>query len=217
MLRAARRSLVPALAAAMVFASAPAFALQPADGKPADRPANQPPPGRGQDRATRPGGPGGPGQNISVEGAMKAMNRGLRQLKGQIADAGKKDDNLRIIGDIQRAAIAAKSQPVPPSVLSGAKDDAARAKLAVTFRSELMSAVRALLDMEQDVLDGKTDAAKAKLDNLAKLRDHGHEAMGVSEEEDEPGHDDKAKKNDKDGRPSGEKHDGEKHESDKPK
>lgn len=69
--------------------------------------------------------------------------------------------------------------------MSGAKDDAAKATLTGTYRAELIKAMRVLLDLEQDVLDGKNDAAKARLADLIKARDDGHKAVGAEEEEHE--------------------------------
>lgn len=189
------RSLATLVAAGtLAVAAAPAGTLsfsQPESKPGATQPTQPTPTGRGPGE---PGGRGGPGragrpdgQGPSVQAAMKAINRGYRQLGDQIASAAKKDDNLRIIGEMQRATLAAKGQPVPADLLAHAGDDAAKAKLAATFRSELIGALRAMLDLEQDVVDGRTDAAKSKLEALLKVRDHGHTAMGVSEEEDGPG------------------------------
>lgn len=152
-----------------------------------------------------PGGPGGAGRAQSVKGAMSGINRGLRQLRNQVTDASKKDDNLRIIGDMQRACLGAKEMQPPRELLKDAKDDAAKAKVGETYRAELIKAMRVLLDLEQDVLDGKSDAAKARLADLIKARDDGHKAVGAEEEEHEqrgPGR--------RGGEPGGEKPDGDK-------
>lgn len=123
------------------------------------------------------------GEGMSVEGAMKTMNRSLRQLRAVIGDASKKDDALRLVGDMQRGCLAAKSQPVPHDVLEGAKDEAAKSKLAGEFRHELIDLMRHLLDLEMLIDAGKTEEAGAKLTEIVKLRDHAHEEMGVREEQ----------------------------------
>ena len=83
-------------------------ARQPGDQRPA-RPEGQP----GQEGRGREGRGGGTGDITSVNGAMKAINRGFRQLRDQIADPEKKEENLKIVGDIEKAIVAAKSMPVP--------------------------------------------------------------------------------------------------------
>jgi soluble cytochrome b562 len=157
--------LLPVVAAASVFlASAAAASFMQPD--------------------TRPGAPGG---GVSVESAMKTMNRSLRQLRGMVGDAGKKDDALRVIGEMQRACLTAKSQSVPADVLKNARDDAARAHMPEEFRHELITLMRALLDLEEDIAAGRTDAAKSRIADIVKIRDHAHGEMGIQEEQTENG------------------------------
>lgn len=177
-------TLRPFVTAACLFALAGAVAaMQPAQsGQPTGTPPRQP---GERGPGGQPGGPRGPGrgEQISIEGAMKGMNRSLKQLSGQIADASKKDENLRLVNDAQRFCVLAKGQPLPEKVLEHAKDDASRAKLSSEFRADLIKALRLMLDIESELADGKGDSAKAKLDELVELRDHAHEEMGVEEEE----------------------------------
>lgn len=159
-------------------------AWQPEGNRPAS--AGQPgeqPPGRGGGSG-RPGGPGGARGVASVEAGMRGMNRALKQLRSQVTDAAKKDENLRLISDIQRSTVVAKSAPLPESVLKNAKDEAEKARLATDFRKRLIEIVRLGLDTEQDIMDGKGADAAKKLEQIVKLRDDGHAALGVKEEED---------------------------------
>lgn len=152
---------------------------------PAGQPQSTPPPGGRPPEGRGPGegrGEGRRGELPSVDSAMKGMNRALKQLSGQITDAAKKDENLRLVNDMQRNCVIAKSQPAPADVLKKAKDDPARAKLPEAFRKNLIAAVRLLLDIEQDIADGKTDSAKNRLTELAKARDAAHETMGIEDE-----------------------------------
>jgi hypothetical protein len=171
-----RRFLRPVAAAVGVLAiAAVGVALQPERGAPPAQPSGRQP----EQQPERGGGPGG--RQASVGGGMNGMNRALRQLSRQVDDATKKDENLRLINDMQRGCVSAKGAPLPEGVLKKAKDDAAKAKLTDEFRRELIKVMRLLLDIETDIADGKADAAKAKLADLAKIRDHGHEEMGVEE------------------------------------
>jgi hypothetical protein len=125
----------------------------------------------------------GAGIPQNVEGAMKGVNRAMRQLRKQIGDASKKDENLKLIGDMERNAVIAKNMPLPDDYLEKAKTDEDRAKLKADYRNDLMKLVRDLLDMEQNVIDGKNDVATKQLDEVQKLRESSHEKLGVKEDE----------------------------------
>jgi hypothetical protein len=45
-----------------------------------------------------------------------------------------------------------------------------------------MGLMRKQLDLEQAILDGKTDVATKLVADLAKAREAGHEALGVKED-----------------------------------
>lgn len=111
---------------------------------------------------------------------MNQLNRGLRTLEGQIGDAAKTEESLRIIGEMQRAAISAKLAGLPGDL---AKEDAAARKTA--FRANLIKLTRTLLDAEEAVVAGKLDVAKASLAEAAKIRDAAHPAVGVKEKSDD--------------------------------
>lgn len=136
----------------------------------------------------RPEGPGREGgaregrQGPNVEGAMKAMMRAARSLKDSIGDASKKDENLKLVSDLQRACVGAKGMPLPDKLLGKATDDAAREKLVGDYRRALLGAARTLLDMEEAILDGKNDVAAKKFEEFGKARDAAHEALGVKDE-----------------------------------
>ncbi|MGE3108907.1 MAG: hypothetical protein AB7G11_13475 [Phycisphaerales bacterium] len=132
-----------------------------------------------------PGGPGGEGRRGpqgSVEQGMKMMNGAARQLGAIIGDGAKQADQLKLINDMQRGAVMAKGLPVPADVLEKAKDGD-KDKIAKTFRSNLIKLTRALLDLEEMVADGKTAEAKTKFDEIVKMKDAGHSAMGLKEKE----------------------------------
>lgn len=163
-------------------------AIQPA-GAPAARPAQpesrqpaskQPEPGPAPRR--EPGAEGRRGEGLGLGGSMKLMDRSLEKLRGQIGDAAKKDENLRLINEVQRGAVTAKGQSLPPDVLKKAPDEAAKAKLHETFRRELIAFVRKLLDIETEIAEGKTDAARTHLDEAMKMGNAAHQALGLGEE-----------------------------------
>jgi len=182
------RVLVAILGFATLATAAIAFAPQqppPGDARPSQAPPAPGEPGR-RPPFDRPGGPGGPGgRQVSVSGAMKTMNRAMHQRQGQISDASKRAENLALINDIERGAVSAKGAPLPDDVMKNGKDDAAKSKMVEDFRRALMKSVRTALDIEDNILAGKSDAAKAGMEELIKQRDAGHTALGVQLDEDE--------------------------------
>lgn len=171
------------LASAGLFVSsinAATIAQPGAEGTIGTRSAQPDEPARGARRGGRP-----EGAPLSVRAAMKALNRGYRQLRDQVGSSSRRDENLRIIGEMQRAAIIAKQQPIPDDLLSRTTDEEARARLARTYRSDLIATLRILLDLEEAVIAGNADAAKEKLSSLIRLRDRSHDALGVNEDVDE--------------------------------
>jgi hypothetical protein len=141
----------------------------------------QPDKGQQERQPGQPGGPGRGGQAPSVEGSMKQMNGAMRRLRDQIGDASKKEDNLRLIGDMQRGAVSAKNGK--PKKLNDVKDEGERAKKAEKFRRDLITLTRKLLDIEQNILDGKNDVAKTQLEEVMKQRDEEHKYFGVDDED----------------------------------
>lgn len=165
----------------MLGSGASVLALQPE--RPAGQPGQQPGQQQGQPGQRGPRGPGGPGGALSVEQAMRSMNRPVRQLRGQIADAQMREENLRLINEMQRGCVAAKGLPVPVELMEQAADDAAKAELSEHYRRDLVKALRILVDLEVAVMDGKGDEATKKLDELIATRDEAHTEMGIKDEE----------------------------------
>jgi soluble cytochrome b562 len=113
---------------------------------------------------------------------MKAIQRSLEALERQIGDGSKRDENLKLINDAQRGCIQAKGAGVPRDILEkAAPDAAAKARLADDYRVHLVTTLRKLIDLEEAVAAGKAEEAKAALTALEKIRDDGHNAMGMHE------------------------------------
>ncbi|QYK49043.1 MAG: hypothetical protein KF838_04135 [Phycisphaeraceae bacterium] len=174
---------VPAMAVAgavVLVACSSVLAFQPE--RPANQGQNQAQPG---ERGARgPGGPGGrgAGMQIPTSQAMNIMNRSLRQLAGQVQDAAKREENLRLINAMQQGCVAAKGQPAPDDALARGADDAERAKIADRYHRSLLSAMELMLEAEESILDGKLDDAAKKLREITALRDKMHVEMGVKDE-----------------------------------
>ncbi len=147
---------------------------QPGGGQPGEgRQPGQPGEGRQPGR-----GPGG--QAPSVEGSMKGMNRAMKQLLDQVGDASKKEENLRLIGDMERSCAQAKNGQ--PNKIKEMKDEAARTKASVEYRKHLIELMRRMLDVEESIMAGNTEAANKTLGAIEKMRDEQHKALGVKED-----------------------------------
>jgi hypothetical protein len=121
-------------------------------------------------------------RRVSVEGSMKAIQRSLEALERQIGDASKRDENLKLINDAQRGCVQAKGAGIPRDILEKAATDAAsKARLADDYRVHLVKTLRKLIDLEESVAAGKAGDAKAAMEALSKIRDEGHNAMGMHE------------------------------------
>lgn len=163
---------------------APKDGEKPKDSQPA-RPEGAPKGGQpGGPDGRPPRGPGGPGgrEGAGAEAGMKMMNRALKMLKGQISDASKKDENLRLINDMQRGCVTAKGGAGSPELFKKAKDDAEKAKWQKEYRSSLIMVLRKLIDAEQAVIDGKNADADKLLTEIAAKRDEMHKLMGIDED-----------------------------------
>jgi len=138
---------------------------QPPANQPAgEKPAGAPPRG--------PGGPGGPAgrEGGSLESAMKGMNRAYKQLENSIGKPEAKDDNLKSIGDFQRSLIMAKG-------MSPKMEEADKTKMAETltaFRTLQIKLLKTTIELEEQVMAGKTAEATATLAKIHAIEEEGH-------------------------------------------
>lgn len=175
------RTLAPALVAAAVLAGGAWIQsgwAQPATSRPAQpvQPAQPGQPGRPPGPPGGPGGPGGPGRMMNLEGAMRMMNRGFRELNANIADASKRDENLSAVWMMQQGCAAAKRGK--PEHMDG--DPAAGLE---TFRREQIKLMGMLIDLEAAIMDNKTDDAKAVLAKIKAFQKESHDKYKVKERE----------------------------------
>jgi hypothetical protein len=135
-------------------------------------------PGDGQPPRRSPQPEGRPRAEIgqSVEQCMKAVNRAAKALKDQIADASKKDDNLKLIWTMQKNALQAKT--LEPEHLG----DGDRAKQLIEFRKDQNELMRSLLKLEDEVAAGKGAEASTTFAAILKFRDGEHEKFKVKDD-----------------------------------
>lgn len=182
--RTARNIVIGVLAlGSLSFIAAPLAAQQEATpaGRPTEHQPGQPAgrqpaqPGQAGQPGERRGQPGprmGGAQN--VEGAMKMMNRALRNLSRSIDKAEAKEENLKSIAEAQAACATART--FKPEAAEG---DAGK---IADFRKRLIGLSHTLLDIEEMILDGKNSEAKAAFDKIKEMQEEGHKALGVKQD-----------------------------------
>ncbi len=172
-----------AVALVGVLGAAALSIAQPAGvGKGREKSGEQPQPGEPRRGEGRPGEgrQGERGGGASVEGGMKMMNRALKALKTQITDAAKTEENLQLLGEMQRGCVNAKGGKLDKALKEFPEDQ--RAAKAVEFRREMIELAKVLLDAEEKILDGKLDAAKAALEKVDQMQKKEHEEFKVEED-----------------------------------
>ena len=163
---------VGGLAVAMGMGGQPP-ANQPPGNQPAgNQPAGNQPPAGERTAGAPPRGPGGPGgrEGASLEAAMKGMNRAYKQLESSIGKAEAKDDNLKAIGDLQRSIITAKGM----SPKMDGIDKAKHAETLVAFRTLQIKLLKTTIELEEQVMAGKTTEAKATFVKIHDIEEEGH-------------------------------------------
>lgn len=167
------RTMIPALLVAMLIGGMVMI----------DPVSAQPPSGRQPgERAPREGGrpqPGGPGgRGASIDGAMRTLNRAIRDITPNIADASKKEENLTSVWQMQLACVNSK-RAKPEGIKGDAKPT------VEDFRRDQMKLMAMLVELETAVMDGKTAEASKTLEKVVSFRDEAHRKYGV-DDGDEP-------------------------------
>jgi putative salt-induced outer membrane protein YdiY len=102
---------------------------------------------------------------------MKAMNKSLRALKKQAADAAKKDDNLTLIAGIKtHLDAAAKLEPAKTKDIPAAQ----KAAYIEKYKKEIAELEKTYDDLAAAIKDGKADDAKKALDKIGDEKEQGH-------------------------------------------
>ena len=110
---------------------------------------------------------------------MSGMNKALRTLKRQIADASKKDENVGLIGKIKTSiAEAAKLEPKKTKDIP----EAEKAAYIEKYKKQLTDLNKTFEGIEAALTAGKADDAKALFDKLSEQKEKGHKDFGADDE-----------------------------------
>jgi hypothetical protein len=131
-------------------------------------------PGMGGPGMRGPGARGrGRGGNVpaNLGAAMRDMGQTLRKINNEYADAAQKEATLTDISTMERDIAIAKST-IPEKVNAMTGD--AKTKAVADFHNDMLKLLIKFTDLEQAVLDGKTDDAKSALADIQKIETEGH-------------------------------------------
>ncbi len=111
--------------------------------------------------------------------SMSAMNKSLRMLKRQLADATKKDDNVALVGKIKgNIAEALKLQPAKTKDVP----EAEKAAYIEKYKAQLGDLDKTFTGIEDALKAGKTDDAKALFEKLSEQKEKGHKDFGADDD-----------------------------------
>ena len=109
---------------------------------------------------------------------MKSMNKSLRALKKQVADAAKKDDNLALIASIKKNLdAAAKLEPAKTKEVPAAE----KAAYLDKYKGQMADLVKTYDELEAAIKADKADDVKKALDKLADQKEKGHKDFAPDE------------------------------------
>ncbi len=110
---------------------------------------------------------------------MSAMNKSLRTLKRQVADASKKDENLALIGKIKKNLEAsAKLEPAKTKDVPAAD----KAAYLEKYKDQLTALGKSYDELEAAVKADKADDAKKIFEKLSDQKEKGHKDFGADDD-----------------------------------
>jgi Cytochrome b562 len=109
---------------------------------------------------------------------MKTMNKSLRALKKQVADASKKDDSLALIATIKKSLEASmKLEPVKTKEVPAAE----KAAYLDKYKAQMTDLAKTYDELEAAIKADKADDVKKALDKLSDQKEKGHKDFAPDE------------------------------------
>jgi hypothetical protein len=110
---------------------------------------------------------------------MKTINKSLRTLKRQVADAAKKDENLGLIATAKKSIDASmKLEPAKIKDIPAAE----RAAYLDKYKQQMTDLGKTFDEVEAAVKADKPDDAKKAFEKLGEQKEKGHKDFGVDDE-----------------------------------
>ena len=111
-----------------------------------------------------------------LEGQMKILARGMRQLVTQIGDPAKQQENVSLLENLKKAASDSKGLSPRKTVAIPEKD---RETFLADYRSDLDELKDALNQVEEAVKAGQYDKAKSLIGSVNTIKKEGHAKFKV--------------------------------------
>ncbi len=109
---------------------------------------------------------------------MKVVNKNLRTLKRQVEDASKKDENLKLIADSQKAIEASlKLEPAKTKDVPAAD----KAAYLDKYKAQMNDLAKSFTELDAAVKAGKADDAKKVFEKLSEQKEKGHKDFAPDE------------------------------------
>jgi Cytochrome b562 len=110
---------------------------------------------------------------------MKIVNKSLRTLKRQVADAAKKDENLALIATIKKSLDASmKLEPAKLKDIPAAE----RAAYLDKYKQQMTDLGKTFDEVEVAIKADKPDDAKKAFEKLGEQKEKGHKDFGADDE-----------------------------------
>ena len=111
-------------------------------------------------------------EDTPLHTAMESINKSYKKLRTQITDAGKNEDSLKLLLDMQKNVLAAKGE-VPVTAEKVAAAD--KPKFIQGYRTEMNGLLTHLIKIETAVLEGKNSDAEKLVAGLMDIKKAGHD------------------------------------------
>lgn len=110
---------------------------------------------------------------------MKTINKSLRTLKRQAADASKKDENLALLATIKKSLEASnKLDPAKTKDVPAAEKEAYLAK----YHEQMGDLAKTFDELEVAIKEDKADDAKKLFEKLTDQKEKGHKDFAPDED-----------------------------------
>lgn len=106
-----------------------------------------------------------------LEGQMKILARGMRQLVNQVVDPSKQQENITLLESLKKAAVDSKA--LDPRKTAGVPQ-ADREKFLADYRTDLDELKNAFDQIEEAVKAGQFDKAKSLIATVNSIKKEGH-------------------------------------------
>jgi soluble cytochrome b562 len=109
---------------------------------------------------------------------MSSMNRNLRTLKRQVADASKKDDSLALV-EKMKANVAASTKLEPAKTSEQPAAD--KAAYIEKYKAQMADLDKALDELKAAIEKGDAEGAQKIFEKLSDLKEKGHKDFAPEE------------------------------------